>query len=107
LAINVYKQEEIYKINLLELSEVNMHQTENNDPSESALNKLFSNIDLLSSKMDEVDERIDYLASFVGLEIGEEGKEHAEPPGQLAGLSLDVLNKLLSAKDANALRAYF
>ncbi len=85
-----------------------MHQTENNNPIEAALNRLFSTIDALSAKIDELNERVDYMGSFVGLEVGEEGKtEHIEPPGQLAGLSFDVLNKLLPAKDANSVRSYF
>ncbi|MCL4400851.1 hypothetical protein M1316_02675 [Candidatus Parvarchaeota archaeon] len=85
-----------------------MHQTENVNPVEAALNKLFSTIDALSTKIDELNERVDYMGSFVGLEIGEDGKtEHVEPPGQLAGLSFDVLNKLLPAKDANSVRSYF
>ncbi len=85
-----------------------MHQTENVNPAEAALNRLFSTVEALSSKIDELNERVDYLGSFVGLEIGDDGKnEHVEPPGQLAGLSFDVLGKLLSAKDANSVRAYF
>jgi predicted nucleotidyltransferase/uncharacterized protein (UPF0332 family) len=85
-----------------------MHQTENVNPIEGALNKLFSTIDALSAKIDEMNERVDYIGSFVGMDIGEDGKEeHIEPPGQLAGLSFDVLGKLLPAKDANNVRAYF
>jgi predicted nucleotidyltransferase len=86
-----------------------MHQTENVNPVEAALNKLFSTIDALSAKIDELNERVDYMGSFVGLEIGEDGKaEHVEPPGQLAGgVSFDTLNKILPAKDASNLRAYF
>lgn len=85
-----------------------MHQTENVNPVEGALNRLFSTIDALSAKIDELNERVDYMGSFVGLEVGEDGKtEHVEPPGQLAGLSFDVLNKILPAKDANSIRAYF
>ncbi len=85
-----------------------MHQTENINPVEAALNKLFSTIDALSAKIDEMNERVDYMGSFVGMDIGEEGKEeHIEPPGQLAGLSFDILGKLLPAKEANNIRAYF
>lgn len=85
-----------------------MHQTENNNPVEAALNRLFSTIDALSAKIDELNERVDYMGSFVGMDVGEEGKtEHIEPPGQLAGLSFDVLNKILPAKDANSIRSYF
>jgi hypothetical protein len=51
-----------------------MHQTENVNPVEAALNKLFSTIDALSTKIDELNERVDYMGSFVGLEIGEDGK---------------------------------
>ncbi|MCL5976102.1 MAG: hypothetical protein M1580_00700 [Candidatus Parvarchaeota archaeon] len=85
-----------------------MHQTENINPIEATLNKLFSTIDALSSKIDELNERVDYMGSFIGLEIGEgENAESVEPPGQLAGLSFDVLNKVLPSKDANSIRAYF
>ncbi len=85
-----------------------MHQTENLNPIEASLNKLFSTIDALSSKIDELNERVDFIGSFVGLESGEgESAEKVEPPGQLAGLSLENLNKILPPKDANAIRAYF
>ncbi|MCL5009460.1 MAG: hypothetical protein M1433_00535 [Candidatus Parvarchaeota archaeon] len=85
-----------------------MHQTENVNPVEGALNKLFSTIDALSAKIDELNERVDYMGSFVGIDVGEEGKEaHIEPPGQLAGLSFDILSKILQPKDANDIRAYF
>jgi predicted nucleotidyltransferase len=85
-----------------------MHQTENVNPVEGALNKLFSTIEVLSTKIDELNERVDYMSSFVGLDVGEEGKtEHIEPPGQLAGLSFDILEKILPSKDANSIRSYF
>ena len=84
-----------------------MHQTENVNPVEGALNRLFSTIDALSAKIDELDERVDYMGSFVGLEVGENKDASVEPPGQLAGLSFDVLNKLLPQKDANSVRSYF
>ncbi len=85
-----------------------MHQTENVNPIEASLNKLFSTIDALSSKIDELNERVDFMGSFIGLESGEgENAEKVEPPGQLAGLTLDNLNKILPPKDANAVRAYF
>ncbi len=85
-----------------------MHQTENINPIEATLNKLFSTIDALSSKIDELNERVDYMGSFIGLEVGEgENAESVEPPGQLAGLSFDILNKILTSKDANSIRAYF
>ncbi|EFD92927.1 MAG: hypothetical protein BJBARM5_0300 [Candidatus Parvarchaeum acidophilus ARMAN-5] len=85
-----------------------MHQTENINPIEATLNKLFSTIDALSAKIDELNERVDYMGSFIGLEIGEgENAASVEPPGQLAGLSFDILEKVLPSKDANAIRAYF
>lgn len=85
-----------------------MHQTENINPIEATLNKLFSTIDALSAKIDELNERVDYMGSFIGLEVGGgENAESVEPPGQLAGLSFDILNKVLPSKDANSIRAYF
>ncbi len=84
-----------------------MHQTENVNPADSALNKLFSSIELLSSKIDELNERVDYLGSFIGLQSNDEDKAMVEPPGQLAGISFDIINQLFDQKDANALRAYF
>ncbi|MDP8013048.1 MAG: hypothetical protein RAK22_03015, partial [Nanoarchaeota archaeon] len=85
-----------------------MHQTENVDPTENALNKLFASVELLSSKIDELNERVDFLNSFIGIERGEgEEKITAEPPGQLAGLSFNILGEILQPQDANDLRAYF
>ncbi|MCL4398976.1 nucleotidyltransferase domain-containing protein [Candidatus Parvarchaeota archaeon] len=85
-----------------------MHQTENPNAPENALDRLFSTIEMLSSKIDELNERVDFMSSFIGLEIGEgEDAQKAEPPGQLAGLSFDVISKIIPAKDANSLRAYF
>jgi predicted nucleotidyltransferase len=85
-----------------------MNQTQNVNPAEAALNKLFSTIELLSAKIDELNERVDYVGSFVELDVeDDEQTEYVEPPGQLAGVSFDILNKVLGAKDANSLRAYF
>ncbi|MCL5017912.1 MAG: hypothetical protein M1573_01580 [Candidatus Parvarchaeota archaeon] len=85
-----------------------MHQTENINPLERDLNNLFAGIEALSSKIDEINERVDYIGAFVGMETGDkEAGEHVEPPGQLAGLSLDIIEKVIPQKDANALRAYF
>ncbi|MCW1301817.1 MAG: nucleotidyltransferase domain-containing protein [Candidatus Parvarchaeota archaeon] len=84
-----------------------MHQTENVNPADSTLNKFFASIELLSSKIDELNERVDYMSSFIGLQSNEEEKTQAEPPGQLAGISFNIINQLLDQKDANAIRAYF
>lgn len=84
-----------------------MHQTENVNPADNALNKLFASIELLSSKIDELNERVDYMGSFIGLQSDGEEKVSVEPPGQLAGMSFDVINQILDQKDANAVRAYF
>ncbi len=85
-----------------------MHQTENVNPMERDLNNLFAGIEALSAKIDEINERVDYLGAFVGMEINDkESTEHVEPPGQLAGLTFDIIEKIIPQKDANALRAYF
>lgn len=85
-----------------------IHQTENIDPADNAMSKLFASIELLSSKIDELNERVDFLSSFIGLETGEgEEKTSPEPPGQLAGISFNILGQILPQTDANDLRAYF
>ncbi|MCW1297333.1 MAG: nucleotidyltransferase domain-containing protein [Candidatus Rehaiarchaeum fermentans] len=70
-----------------------------------SINKLFSTTELVSAKVEELNKRIDYLASFIGLEEGENEKS-PEPPGQLAGLSLSILDKTLPPQKANTVKAY-
>ncbi len=84
-----------------------IHQTENIDPAENALSKLFASVELLSSKIDELNERVDFLSSFIGVENNQEEKSASEPPGQLAGISFNILGQILPQTDANDLRAYF
>ncbi len=69
--------------------------------NQDVLSKLLSAIEVLSSKVDALNESVDYMKSLTGSEEGPQ-----EPPGQLAGISMNALDQLLPAQKATTVRAY-